>query len=160
MNRRQRTKQVKKAQKLVLEVAIDEYVAGRSGGHPVISTVSILGGFLVLMVVLIAATGLAFYPGILILAGLHHLISPPRGLAVTKIGIAVTNRSGVTGNPTKVVARAGLAEVRPVRQQLGQVQVAVGSELVWLAKKEEIVLRAALAAALAASAPAAYAPPY
>lgn len=144
MSERTRGKSMAKVRKLLPGTVVRDYVPARSGMQPLLVGVIIVGSFLALAAAMYAATGGVFFPGWLILLGIQHLISPPRALVVCDRGIAVTDRSFLNGRPSRIVALADLGHVQPLQTSGGQVQLQVGSEQVWLPRKEEARLRSTI----------------
>jgi hypothetical protein len=95
---------------------------------------------------LIVLTGSFVIPGILPMLILQHYISPPRSVVIADQGVALATRSLWTGKPSKLMSVMGHGYVQPVEESLGRVKVGIGHESVWMAKKEEAVLRSAVMA--------------
>ena len=144
MNDRTRRKHAEAAQKLVPTANVTGYAIGRSGANPAIVVAAMLGTVVVVSGALIALTGTFVIPGILPMLILQHYISPPRAIVIADQGVALATRSIWTGKANKLVSVMGHGYVQPVEESLGRVKVGVGNEPVWMTKKEEAVLRAAV----------------
>ena len=144
MNDRTRRKHAKAAQKLVPTANVTGYAIGRSGANPAIVVGAMIGTVVVVSGLLIALTGTFVIPGILPMLILQHFISPPRAILIADQGVALATRSVWTGKANKLVSVMGHGYVQPVEESLGRVKVVVGNEPVWMAKKEEALLRAAV----------------
>lgn len=143
----------KAIQRLLPGARLIDLVNGSSGPNPIIFRSATIGGFLLLMVAVLATTGAVFFPGALLIGIAFHYVMPPRTIAVFDRGVAVAARSGFNGRPASVTSRTDFAHVGPIRTQAGRVQVAVGGELIWLSSKEAERLRSALASAHAPTPP-------
>jgi hypothetical protein len=105
---------------------------------------SIFGAFVVFSIVVAMATGTIVFPGLLLFAGIHHYLCPPRALVVCDQGIALVTRSFLTSRANGVVSRSHLTAIRPTEVVAGQVRIDVGPDHIWLTKAEESSFRAAL----------------
>ncbi|HWJ63025.1 MAG TPA: hypothetical protein VNS19_13740 [Acidimicrobiales bacterium] len=144
MNDRTRRKHAKAAQKLVPDATVTGYAIGRSGANPVIVVLAMLGTSVAFSILLLLATGRFVLIGLLPMLIVQHFLSPPRAVVIADQGVALASRSLMTGKATKLVSVMGHGYVQPVEESLGRVKVGVGHETVWMAKKEEAVLRAAV----------------
>lgn len=144
MNDRTRRKHAKAAQKLVPTANVTGYAIGRSGSNPAIVVAAMIGTVVLVSGLLIALTGTFVLPGIIPMLILQHFISPPRAVVIADQGVALATRSVWTGKANKLVSVMGHGYVQPVEESLGRVKVGVGHETIWMAKKEEAVLRAAV----------------
>jgi hypothetical protein len=141
LNDRNRRKQMAAAQKLLPSGTALGYAIGRSGANPVVVVLAMVGTSLAFSVALLLATGSVVILGLLPMLILQHYLSPPRGIVVADAGVALTKRSLMNGKPHDVVALMAHGYVRPTEVSLGRVKIMVGDEPVWMAKREEAVLR-------------------
>ena len=144
MSDRTRRKHAKAAQKLVPDANVTGYAIGRSGSNPALVVAAMIGTVVLVSGLLIALTGTFVLPGIIPMLILQHFISPPRAILIADEGVALATRSVWTGKANKLVSVMGHGYVQPVEESLGRVKVGVGNDTVWMAKKEEAVLRAAV----------------
>ena len=144
MSDRTRRKHAKAAQKLVPDANVTGYAIGRSGANPVVVVLAMLGTALAFSLLLFLATGTFVIIGILPMLIVQHFLSPPRAVLVADQGVALATRSLWTGKAKKLVSVMGHGYVQPVEESLGRVKIGVGNDTVWMAKKEEAVLRAAV----------------
>jgi len=144
MNDRTRRRHAKAAQKLVPDANVTGYAIGRSGANPVVVVLAMLGTSLAFSLLLLVATGQLLIVGLLPMLIVQHYISPPRAIVIADQGVALATRSLMNGKANKLVSVMGHGYVQPVEESLGRVKVGVGNETVWMAKKEETVLRAAV----------------
>jgi hypothetical protein len=141
LSNRARRAGAKKAQGLLPGATVVEYAIGRSGPNPVVVALAILGGFIAFSVAIALATGAVVFPGILVFLIIHHYTSPPRGVAVCREGLAVTDRSLLNGKPNKLITRTSHGDLRPVDQAGSRTLIQIGPEQVWLTAKELEVVR-------------------
>mgnify|MGYP001052983969 FL=1 len=144
MSDRTRRKHAKAAQKLVPDARVTGYAIGRSGANPVVVVLAMIGCSLAFSIALVLATGQFVIIGLLPMLILQHFISPPRAVVIADQGVALATWSLLNGKSNKLVSVMGHGYVQPVEEALGRVKVGVGGEAVWMAKKEEAILRAAL----------------
>jgi hypothetical protein len=144
LNDRNRRKHMAAAQKLLPNGTAFGYAIGRSGANPVVVVVAMVGTSLAFSVVLLVATGTFVVIGLLPMLIVQHFISPPRGIVVADAGVALTKRSLMNGKPHDVVATMAHGYVHPTEESLGRVKIMVGTEPVWMSRREEVVLRAAI----------------
>lgn len=144
LNDRNRRKQMAAGQKLLPSGTALGYAIGRSGANPVVVVLAMVGASLALSVVMMVATGSVVILGLLPLLIVQHYISPPRGIVVADAGVALTKRSLMNGKPYDVVATMPHGYIQPTEASLGRVKIMVGDEPVWMAKREEAVLRSVI----------------
>lgn len=159
MSDRQRRSHVKAAQKLLPDAHVTGYAIGRAGSNPVIVVLAMLGTALGFSLLFLLATGQFVIIGVLPMLIVQHFISPPRAVVTAHQGVALATRSLWNGKPGKLVSVMGHGYVQPVEESLGRVKIGVGHETVWMAKKEEAILRAAVTQHAAAIPPAGPVPP-
>lgn len=121
-----------------------EAVPGNTGTGVVVVVAAMVGTSLALSVALLVATGNIVILGLLPMLIVQHYLSPPRGIVVADAGVALTKRSLMTGKPHDVVATMAHGYVHPSEVSLGRVTIMVGTEPVWMSKREEAVLRSAM----------------
>jgi hypothetical protein len=146
LNDRNRRKHMKAAQKLLPDGNVVGYAIGRSGANPVVVVLAMLGTSALFSIALLVATGSVLIIGFLPMLVVQHFLSPPRGIVVADAGVALTRRSLLNGKPHDVVATMGHGYVQPVEASLGRVKIMVGAEPVWMAQREEAILRSLLSA--------------
>ena len=144
MSDRQRRRHAKAAQKLLPDANVTGYAIGRSGVNPVIVVLAMIGTSVAFSLLLIVLTGRFVIIGLLPMLIVQHFISPPRALVIADQGVALATRSLLNGKANKLVSTMGHGYVQPVEESLGRVKIGVGNDTVWMAKKEEAVLRAAV----------------
>jgi hypothetical protein len=144
LNDRNRRKHMAAAQKLLPNGTAFGYAIGRSGANPSVVVTAMVVTSLAFSVVLLVATGSFVIVGLLPMLVVQHFISPPRGIVVTDAGVALTKRSLMNGMPHDVVATMAHGYVHPSEVSLGQVKILVGTEPVWMSRREETALRAAI----------------
>lgn len=144
MSDRTRRKHAKAAQKLVPDANMTGYAIGRSGANPVIVVLAMIGTSLVFSLLFVLLTGQFVIIGLVPMLIVQHFISPPRAVLIADQGVALATRSLLNGKANKLVSVMGHGYVQPVEESLGRVKIGVGNETVWMAKKEEAVLRAAV----------------
>jgi hypothetical protein len=144
MSDRTRRRHAKAAQKLIPDANVTGYAIGRSGSNPVIVVLAMLGTSLGFSFLLVLLTGQFVIIGLLPMLVVQHFISPPRAIVIADQGVALATRSLLNGKANKLVSVMGHGYVQPVEESLGRVKVGVGHETVWMAKKEEAVLREAV----------------
>ena len=146
MSDRQRRRGIAAAQKLLPDTRVDDYVIGRGGIHPVRAGLSFVGAAVLVGILAYAVSPWVVLPGAIVVGLIQHFVSPPRGLAVTDRGVALTNRSFWHGKPSDVRDFVDLHHVYPEGRSLGRVTVGVGqSDHVWTTPDEEQRLLAAIA---------------
>lgn len=129
------------AQKLLPSGEALGYAIGRSGANPVVVVGAMVATAAAFSLALLLATGSVVIIGVLPMLIVQHFISPPRGIVVADVGVALTKRSIWTGKPHDLVATMAHGYVQPTEESLGRVKLLVGNEEVWMAKREEAVLR-------------------
>lgn len=159
LSKRNRDKQLKKAQQALPSARVTELVIGRSGANPVLVGWIIGGLFIALGVALYLATGAFVMPGALVFLLIQAYASPARAIVVADRGVALVKRSALSGNITTVLAMAPFEGVRPVSIHGSRVEVAFLHERVWLTKSEDHKLRTAIEVVNRAGPAAAYLPP-
>ena len=144
MSDRTRRNHAKAAQKLVPDAHVTGYAIGRSGSNPVVVVLAMLATSAAFSIALVLLTGQFVIFGLLPMLILQHYISPPRAIVIADQGVALATRSLLNGKANKLLSVMGHGYVQPIEESLGRVKIGVGGETVWMAKKEEAVLRAAV----------------
>ena len=124
------------------------YGFGVTGPDPQQSRLWMIGGAVGICVLLAIATGVVLVPGLLLIAGVRRAINPPRGVGVADQGIVVTKESFWNARPTDILAMLPLDQLFFVTSSTAtHVCVQLGTELVWLRRKEHEILASTAQAA-------------
>lgn len=158
MSDRTRRKHAQAAQKLIPDANVTGYAIGRSGSNPVIVVLAMIGCSVLFSILFVLLTGQFVVIGLLPMLILQHFISPPRAVLIADQGVALAKRSIWTGKAINLVSVMGHGYVQPVEESLGRVKIGVGNDVVWMAKKEEAILRSSVSAQLPPTGPVPPAP--
>jgi hypothetical protein len=120
------------------------YGSGVTGPDPQQSRLWMIGGAVGFCVLLAIATGVVLVPGLVLIAGARWAINQPRGVGVADQGIVVTKESFWNARPTAVLAKLPLDQLFFVAGSTAtHLCVQLGTEHVWLRRKEHEILAAA-----------------
>lgn len=144
LSARNREKSRAKSQELLPGSQVLAYAVGRRGSNPVVVGLTIAGVFVLVSAAISALTGTLFIIGVLPFLIVQHLASPPAAVAVADQGVALLRRSVWTGRPSAVLAAVGFDAVYPETVDGGRVKVVVGTEAIWMTRREEAHLRAGM----------------
>jgi hypothetical protein len=145
---RQRRKHLTKAQKLIPEAKVQDYVFAVTGPYPVTANLWLLVGAVGITVLLSAATGQFVAPGGLLILGVKYLLNEPRGIVLADHGVAVVKRGFVTGKPGSVLVRvaASVLEAPIVETHGKHTKIRIADQELWLKSGEHNRLRTAASA--------------
>lgn len=137
MRQRTRNKRLRASQTLLGSTTrAMAYGIGLMGPDPRQTTIYIVGGAIVLVILFAVVAGPVVIPGVLALALIFYAIDQPAAVVVTNTGVAILTRSVFTGRPKKLLSVVPLSDVADSRVQPSGSFVELPSERIWLRKRE------------------------